>query len=540
MAISTVESLSPARLVAVEGAVAVPHEVTSLHPLDQASRRSAGPVAQVDRGRTHLRGYLVAADALAIALAWSITLIPWPNSGRPLFQSIALVAVITILGIAVISVQGLYFARNSAIRTLEMARLLRATLLIGILAWLGTRAVHIPFGSKWLYGQAVVGTVATFAFLLVTRATYRAMLASARRSGRYLRDVLLIGTNTEAVEMLRLLSDHVEAGFRVVGVLGDRNQAVANNIGDLYCGEVTDAARVLGSRRASGAVVIMGATSSRQLNEVVRQLQSRNAHIQLSAGVDRIDYRRLRALPVAYQPLFYVEPPTMARPKLILKRTTDIIGSFLALFVTAPLFGIIALAVKLCDGGPVFFKQTRVGSNGRPFKVFKFRTMVVDAEERLGTLTERNERVGPLFKIYDDPRITRVGRFLRRSSLDELPQLFNVLWGEMSLVGPRPALPSEAEAFDEELTERTKVRPGVTGLWQVEARDNPSFAAYRRLDLYYVDNWSLGLDLVILVATIEQVVARVITTMLGRHPVAPGVEAAPVVEAAEAGDGASG
>jgi exopolysaccharide biosynthesis polyprenyl glycosylphosphotransferase len=483
-----------------------------------------------------LRAYLVASDALAIALAWSITLIPWPNSGRSILQSVALVAAITVLGIGVISVQGLYFARNSAIRTLEMARLLRATLLIGILAWLGARAVHVPFGSKWLYGQPVVGTIATFAFLLVTRATYRAMLASARRSGRYLRDVLLIGTNTEAVEMLHLLSDHVEAGFRVVGVLGDRNQAVANGIGDLYGGEVTDAARVLVSRRATGAVVIMGAIPSRQLNEVVRQLQTRNAHIQLSAGVDRIDYRRLRALPIAYQPLFYVEPPTMARPKLVVKRITDVIGSSVALLVTAPLFGIIALAVKLGDRGPVFFKQTRVGSNDRPFKVFKFRTMVVDAEERLGTLTERNERVGPLFKINNDPRITRVGRFLRRSSLDELPQLINVLRGEMSLVGPRPALPSEAEAFDEELTQRTKVRPGVTGLWQVEARDNPSFAAYRRLDLYYVDNWSLGLDLVILVATVEQVIARVITAMLGRHPAAPVVDGATV---AEAGEGAS-
>jgi exopolysaccharide biosynthesis polyprenyl glycosylphosphotransferase len=533
MAVSTVESF-PSN-VAVEGAVAVPHEVTSLHTLDKPSRAGAGPVAQVDRGRTHLRGYLVASDALAIALAWSITLIPWPDSGRPLWQSVALVAAITVLGIGIISVQGLYFARNSAIRTLEMARLLRATLLLGILAWLGARAVHIPFGSKWLYGQPVVGTVATFAFLLVTRATYRAMLTSARRSGRYLRDVLLVGTNAEAVAMLRLLSEHVEAGFRVVGVLGDRNQAIANGIGDLYGGEVTDAAKVLSSRHATGAVVIMGAVSTRQLNEVVRQLQSRNAHIQLSAGVDRIDYRRLRALPIAYQPLFYVEPPTMARPKRVMKRITDIIGSCLILLLTAPLFGIIALAVKLGDRGPVLFKQTRVGSNGRPFKVFKFRTMVVDAEERLDTLTERNERVGPLFKIYDDPRITRVGGFLRHSSLDELPQLINVLRGEMSLVGPRPALPREAEAFDEELTERTKVRPGVTGLWQVEARDNPSFAAYRRLDLYYVDNWSLGLDLVILVATVEQVIARVVTTMLGRQQAVPAVEA---TAAAEAGEGA--
>ena len=178
---------------------------------------------------------------------------------------------------------------------------------------------------------------------------------------------------------------------------------------------------------------------------------------------------------------------------------------------------VIAALIKLNDRGPVLFKQTRVGTDGNLFKVYKFRTMVVDAEARLAALVASNERSGPLFKMDRDPRVTRVGRFLRASSLDELPQILNVLKGDMSLVGPRPALPSEVAAFDEELRDRTKVKPGITGLWQIEARDNPSFSAYRRLDLYYVENWSVSLDIVILFATIEHVITRFVTALLGRR-----------------------
>ena len=178
---------------------------------------------------------------------------------------------------------------------------------------------------------------------------------------------------------------------------------------------------------------------------------------------------------------------------------------------------VIAALIKLNDRGPVLFKQTRVGTDGNLFKVYKFRTMVVDAEARLAALAASNERTGPLFKMDKDPRVTRVGRFLRASSLDELPQILNVLTGDMSLVGPRPALPSEVAAFDEELRDRTKVKPGITGLWQIEARDNPSFSAYRRLDLYYVENWSVSLDIVILFATIEHVITRFVTALLGRR-----------------------
>ena len=193
------------------------------------------------------------------------------------------------------------------------------------------------------------------------------------------------------------------------------------------------------------------------------------------------------------------------------------------------------MAIKVHDRGPVIFSQERVGRNGVPFRILKLRTMVTDAEQRLVDLRERNERSGPLFKLDHDPRVTPIGRLLRLTSLDELPQLWNVLRGEMSLVGPRPALPVEVASFDDELLERSRVLPGITGLWQVEARDNPSFDSYRRLDLFYVENWSITLDLVILLSTLETELVRVARGLTRRgeataeSPVLAGV-AAPSVD----------
>jgi lipopolysaccharide/colanic/teichoic acid biosynthesis glycosyltransferase len=169
------------------------------------------------------------------------------------------------------------------------------------------------------------------------------------------------------------------------------------------------------------------------------------------------------------------------------------------------------VAIKIRDGEPVLFRQERVGKNGRRFLIYKFRTMVVDAEDRLAELSAANQRTGPLFKVDDDPRVTRLGRILRATSIDELPQLWNVLRGEMSLVGPRPALPCEVEAFGPDLLRRHTVTPGMTGLWQVEGRDLADFRAYEEGDLFYVENWSISLDVAILARTVVSVCSRIFT-----------------------------
>jgi exopolysaccharide biosynthesis polyprenyl glycosylphosphotransferase len=250
---------------------------------------------------------------------------------------------------------------------------------------------------------------------------------------------------------------------------------------------------------------------------LIRDLHNSGLHIHLATGISGIAVRRLRSVPLAHEPLLYVEAPSLGATQLVVKRCFDIVLATIGLIVLSPLFVAVAIAIKLDDGAPILFKQSRVGRGGRTFAVLKFRSMMVDAESRLAELGAGNERQGPLFKMGNDPRVTRVGGFLRESSLDELPQLWNVLRGQMSLVGPRPALPSEVANFSSELRMREQVMPGITGLWQVEARDNPSFEAYRRLDLFYVENWSITLDLMILVGTVEQIVVRMVRSLARRQ-----------------------
>jgi exopolysaccharide biosynthesis polyprenyl glycosylphosphotransferase len=240
----------------------------------------------------------------------------------------------------------------------------------------------------------------------------------------------------------------------------------------------------------------------------VRDREGDGPQLYVHPGLSGIDARRVKASPIAHEPLLYVESASLSRADRALKRAFDIAVATTLLIVSAPIFVTVALFIKLGDRGPIFFRQQRVGRGDSTFGMLKFRSMVVDAEARLEELEDDNQRKGPLFKLDVDPRVTRIGRFLRASSLDELPQLINVVKGEMSLVGPRPALPAEVAEFPIELRERHRVRPGITGLWQVEARDNPSFDAYRRLDLFYVENWSLALDMVVMLGTAEQLLLR--------------------------------
>jgi lipopolysaccharide/colanic/teichoic acid biosynthesis glycosyltransferase len=231
----------------------------------------------------------------------------------------------------------------------------------------------------------------------------------------------------------------------------------------------------------------------------------------VSTGLQGLDHRRLRASTVGYEPVLYLEPLSNTSWERHVKRAMDLVISSIALLIALPVLALAAAAIKLHDRGPVFFRQERIGRGGRPFRLLKLRTMETDAESKLAALVGDNQRDGPLFKLGADPRVTPPGRILRASSLDELPQLINVLKGEMSLVGPRPPLASEFDQFDDELQQRQQLTPGITGLWQLEARDNPSFRTYRRLDLFYLRNWSISLDLMILLLTAYNVVIRAVT-----------------------------
>ncbi|UUL77363.1 sugar transferase [Pseudarthrobacter sp. Fe7] len=231
------------------------------------------------------------------------------------------------------------------------------------------------------------------------------------------------------------------------------------------------------------------------------ELAARNVGLIMAPALTDIAGPRIHTQQVAGLPLIHVTTPSLEGGQRVAKRLFDVVTAGLLLVATLPLMALIALLVKCNDGGPALFRQERVGIEGKQFNMLKFRSMVVDAEQRLSDLRQQNEAAGVLFKIKSDPRVTSVGKMLRKFSLDELPQLFNVLAGSMSLVGPRPPLPSEVAGYEKDVRRRLMVKPGLTGLWQVSGRSNLSWQDSVRLDLYYVENWSLAGDLLILLKT---------------------------------------
>ena len=237
----------------------------------------------------------------------------------------------------------------------------------------------------------------------------------------------------------------------------------------------------------------VSAFSLSERTALLNELLDSDIHVQLSSGIARIAHTRLRAVPIGREPAFYLERHDPSPWQGFVKRALDLTVVIACAPFTLLVVGVAAIAIKLDSRGSIIYPQKRIGRGGRPFTMYKLRTMVSEAHEQREHLAEQNERTdGPLFKLEHDPRVTRVGRLLRGTSIDELPQLWCVLVGTMSLVGPRPPLEEEVEQFDPELKTRFEVAPGITGLWQVEARDNPSFRVYRRYDLFYVENWSVA------------------------------------------------
>jgi exopolysaccharide biosynthesis polyprenyl glycosylphosphotransferase len=418
---------------------------------------------------------------------------------------------VALLVVVLNGAQRLYLARVCAIRSVEVGHLARTCIASAVGAiWFGDVLGHRP-------SSAEVSVAALSALLVITgfRGVYAGWLRSCRAQGRFARQVCVLGSNDEAFALVELLETQPELGYRVVAVIGDVPDCSSGRLGVPAVGPGPDLVASVLAAGASGVVVAVSAFSGPQLDQVVRDLVAAGIHVQISTGLPRVGRQRLRFAPMSYQLMLYVEPHHLQRWQAFVKRTMDVILGSVGMLFALPFIVAAAIAIKLEDGGPVIYRQERVGRDGRVFELLKLRTMVPDASKQLDHLAGLNERHGPLFKLSSDPRVTRVGRLLRATSLDELPQLLNVVRGDMSLVGPRPALPAEVEQFDDELLERASVPPGLTGLWQIEARDNPSFHAYRRLDLFYVDNWSLTMDLAILAGTVWVVITRAVRAVRG-------------------------
>ncbi|MEZ5296341.1 MAG: sugar transferase [Ilumatobacteraceae bacterium] len=343
--------------------------------------------------------------------------------------------------------------------------------------------------------------VCTIAALLLERSIARRAFNRLRSSGALSRRILIIGTDVNALRMLHMYERNPALGYKVVGLVGDEEVGVRGGVRVL--GPVDELDELLLDADASGVVISLNSIHPDAVNSLTRRLTDNGFHVALSSSLSDIDVTRLRPQSVDGSTLMYIEPVIRNGWRAQSKRLFDVVAALSILVVTLPFWLVSAIAIRLDSSGPVFFRQERVGRGGKSFTMTKFRTMSVDAHERRHELAAQNKYGdGPLFKLDHDPRITRVGRFLRKTSIDELPQLINVLRGEMSMVGPRPALPSEVEEWDVELRDRLRVLPGLTGMWQVFGRSGTSFAEYRRLDLYYVDNWSLAHDLRICLRTI--------------------------------------
>ena len=476
--------------------------VVSLH--DQMLHTILRDPAPRGEGPTrNLRRALVAVDATAVAASWALVLALAGHFDPP--ARLPVVAALTAVTLALLQMHQLYLARICHVRAVELSRLARVSALVGLSGYLV--AGRVPSGIG--VASIVEGALTSFVALAIGRSGYASWLKHLRARGEACRPVIVVGENEEGKALQRLLETHPELGLIVAEVVS----------------RVDDVSAALSRCGANSVLIAVSAVSATDLNGLTRRLLDDGVHVHLSCGLAGVDHRRLRQMPLAHEPLFYVERVTVSKTQAGLSRALDIFGSVVGLVLTLPVIAVAAVAIKLHDGGPVFFRHERVGRLGRPFMLYKLRTMVPDAESRLSSVQASNFRDGPLFKSADDSRVTRVGRVLRATSIDELPQLLNVLMGAMSLVGPRPALPREVESFDAELLNRLRVKPGITGLWQVEARHDPSFESYRKLDLFYIENWSLELDLVILVATAKSLLGQAVRDLRKQRVAAPLVTA---------------
>jgi len=395
----------------------------------------------------------------------------------------------------------LYVSRLNLRVADEAKHILRASLL-GIGAVIGAAFVfQFDELSRW---WIAVLLVSVFLALFVERSIARIVFRRLRREGRLSRPIVVVGTDEYAVAVARTMQRHPELGYRTIGFVGE--DVPSADCGLPVLGGIDRIEHIARSVGASGVLISLQSTTGEAVNSLSRRLTDAGLHVTLGTGLRDIDLHRLRAQELDGQALFYIEPVIRTGWRRTAMRVFDVVVSTVALVVTAPLVAAAAIAIRIESTGPILFRQRRVGEGGMPFDMIKLRTMCDGADKMRDELLDLNESDGPLFKIRSDPRVTRVGRMLRKFSIDELPQFWNVIRGEMSVVGPRPALPSEVAEWDEEVHERLRVLPGITGMWQVSGRAETTFDEYKRLDLYYVDNWSLRHDLKIVLRTIGVVV----------------------------------
>lgn len=390
----------------------------------------------------------------------------------------------------------------------EFKRIFRASLILfGVIAILAY-ATRFDLARGYVALAFPMGLV----LLLATRFAWRLWLRAERAAGRMGTRTVLLGSGASVARVMRQLQRDPSSGFHVIGVyVPDADRHLVPDGDAIVVGDIADGMAAAGTAAFDTVIVTSSdAMTGEDVRRMSWKLTPGTQHLIMAPKLTDVGGPRIHVRPVAGLPLVHVEMPRYRGAQAWMKRAFDVaLSAALLLVLSLPLM-VVAIAIRVSSPGPIIFRQQRVGRHGEEFSMLKFRSMVADAEAQLDTLLDREDRKGNavLFKMQDDPRVTRIGTFIRRFSIDELPQLINVLRGDMSIVGPRPPLAREVEQYEEHVRRRFLVKPGLTGLWQVSGRSNLSWEDSVRLDLYYVENWSLVSDLGILARTARAVVAR--------------------------------
>jgi exopolysaccharide biosynthesis polyprenyl glycosylphosphotransferase len=493
-------------------AVGAPVEASDI---DTAADAVASPILKLARSRSSwmLRYQLVVGisdlvmAALACVLGVSVRFGSLGSSASLAPSGTLFALCLPVLWVAALAANRAYESRFVGAGTTEFRRMSRAFLhLIALTTFLSYITRVYVSREVMLIALPLIPVLSAVARLLT-----RKLLRRWRAAGKAVNSVLVVGAPDAIGRFTDRLTSHPLAGSRVVGacvpqdLVSSKSATMLSESGVALFGGIDRVREWVRVSGASTVIVLSGTMDAEALRRVSWELEDTDIDLILSSGLTDVADRRLHILPIGGVAVVYVDGARFKGVKRVVKGLFDRAVAALALLFLVPVLLTVAAFVGLGSKGPVFFRQTRVGKDGKLFRMIKFRTMCVDAEQRRVELVSVDEGAGLLFKMRHDPRVTRVGRVLRRYSLDELPQLLNVVLGSMSLVGPRPPLPAEVELYGDDVRRRLLVKPGLTGVWQVSGRSNLSWEESVHLDLRYVENWSLTLDLAILLKTVRAV-----------------------------------
>jgi exopolysaccharide biosynthesis polyprenyl glycosylphosphotransferase len=421
-------------------------------------------------------------------------------------EHLGLIILLVPTWIMLLKYQGAYRSFRRITYVQEILKISRAnftgvSLLFPLIFITKSNGITVPFIFCW--------TFTTLSLLILGRTTAMFIMRRIRRRGLNWRTVLIVGTGIRARTYAARITNNQELGLKIVGYVDDQPRTQDREIlGDKIIGTLKDVPTIIERQVIDEVVIALPLRLLHGANETVTACEEQGVQVTVAADLFETSIAKPEIIDFYGLPMISLSTTPAQQLQVLVKECFDRIAGVFLILLTSPILIASAVAIWWTSGGPVFFKQIRCGLHGRKFTIYKFRTMQIDAEARLEELKKFNSMSGPVFKMKEDPRVTPFGNLLRKNSLDELPQLFNVIKGEMSLVGPRPPVPGEIDQYDRWQRRRLSVKPGITGIWQVSGRNSIDFQKWMELDLYYIDHWSLWLDFRILMQTTVAVLRR--------------------------------